>query len=424
MNGVGDSPQTRRSILAQAGFNLDLVPACRVADDYQTDSLMNVTVSAQPLPDGDDGLDTRLSQSFNALFGMPLVIAVAQGRMAEAILSNALVVPGDRVPGSLPFPTMQAHLQRNGAVSVPVAAANAQPDSALFCGDIDVVALERVITQVGQRVPYLLLEACTNAIGGHPLSVENLRAIREVADRHEIPVFLDATRIFSNASLIRQRAPGWQEQSVEAIVLELCALADGLLLSATKEFPCSIGGFLATRNRDVFQRCLDQTLLFGAGLDVSAKRRLVVAMSDAQGLVDGVAERLQRVRKFQALLGTDCQATQPSAAHGVFLNGGGALEAIPGHLHPARAFLNHLYVKYGIRGALNPGASVESGEALIRFAVPIVGKSDNDVETAARCIRAALAEADEFVALEEVSRPVGVSGALMATYRPVESIGS
>ncbi|WP_460133771.1 beta-eliminating lyase-related protein [Pseudomonas sp. S1_E04] len=426
MSAAGAGSATlRRDILAQAGFNLDLVPAGCVVDDYQTDSLMNaVGLSFAPSGDADEHTDLWLSKCLTQLFGMPLAIPVAQGRLAEAMLSNVLAAPGDCVPGSLPFPTAAVHLARNGAVSMPMPSARPEASENSFCGDIDTAALARFLENSGRaRVPCLMLEACTNAIGGHPLSIENLRSVRSVAERYGIPIYLDATRIFSNAYLIQQRNRAEGASSIPAIVLELCALVDGIWLSASKEFPVPIGGVLAVRDRQVFEQCRDQALLFGTGLDVAAKHRLAAVMADVPVLIERVVERARRVERFQALLAPHCEVVTPGCAHAVFLKASAVSGSIAHHRHPHRAFLNHLYVKYGVRGALNPGASQEAGDAVIRFAVPILGKDDHAIESAAASIRAALSEAHEFIALEEVNRPAGFSGALLATYRPVESIG-
>jgi tyrosine phenol-lyase len=426
MSAAGAGSATlRRDILAQAGFNLDLVPAGCVVDDYQTDSLMNaVGLSFAPSGDADEHTDLWLSKCLTQLFGMPLAIPVAQGRLAEAMLSNVLAAPGDCVPGSLPFPTAAVHLARNGAVSMPMPSARPEASENSFCGDIDTAALARFLENSGRaRVPCLMLEACTNAIGGHPLSIENLRSVRSVAERYGIPIYLDATRIFSNAYLIQQRNRAEGASSIPAIVLELCALVDGIWLSASKEFPVPVGGVLAVRDRQVFEQCRDQALLFGTGLDAAAKHQLAAVMADVPVLIERVVERARRVERFQALLAPHCEVVTPGCAHAVFLKASAVSGSIAHHRHPHRAFLNHLYMKYGVRGALNPGASQEAGDAVIRFAVPILGKDDHAIESAAASIRAALSEAHEFIALEEVNRPAGFSGALLATYRPVESIG-
>lgn len=415
-----DTPQARGEALARHGFNLDLMPARLIPEDFQTDSLLHQTVVQPATGDElDDDVDGRLSRAFSDLFGLPFMLPVAQGRLAEAILVSALVSAGDCVASSAPFPTLEAHLQRQGAtVSVVPCAVEGV---GRLAGDLDVMQLEQIIRRAGRsRVPFLLVEACCNATGGQPLSLQNLKAIREVADRHGIPLILDATRIISNACLIREHAGQGHPADAMAVVGQMCGLADGLLMSATKELPTTIGGFLALRDRTLFERCVGQALVFGAGVDKLAKRRMLAALAHPHALVAGVVQRIAQVRRFQALLG-DAEGVI-AGAHGVFLRGTLAFAGLAQCQHPERALLNHLYVQYGIRGAINPGGSAEQGDALIRFALPTGGKSERSITFAAGCIRAALAQADRLVGLEEVHRPAGVSGALLASFRPEGSV--
>ncbi|MBI6952566.1 aminotransferase class I/II-fold pyridoxal phosphate-dependent enzyme [Pseudomonas sp. B21-023] len=415
MTLLADTVEARARVLAQHGFNLDLIPSRLVRDDYQTDSLMHRDYPSVPLlrQDGDGELDERLAAAFQALFGLPQVLALAQGRLAEALLVNALVTAGDCVLGSAPFPTLQAHLQLRGATYCTVSTADA---GGQFRADLDCVALEQAIKRVGrQRIPFLLVEACTNAIGGVPVSLDNLRAVKAVADRYGIPLLLDATRILSNACLIREYSCEWLGHDELSIVQALCALTDGVLLSATKEMPTTIGGFLALRDRTLFERCRDQALIFGTGLDLLSKRRLLAAMHEPHGLVKRVRSRIDQVRRFHGLLplGDEAQV----GAHGVFLMAGALFTA----MH-ARAFLNHLYVGYGVRGSLNPGGSAGPGDALVRFALGVPGKDEHVLDTAAICIREALRETDQHIALEEVHRPAGLAGGMLATYRQAGSV--
>lgn len=409
-----ETAEGRAQVLVRHGFNLDLVPSRLVLDDYQTDSLMHRAYPSFPArQDADRELDEQLSNAFAGLFNLPQVIAVAQGRLAEALLVNALVSPGDCVLGSAPFPTLEAHVRLKGAslCSVPTV-----DGDGVFAADLDSAALECAIRRVGrQRVPFIVLEPCTNAIGGAPMSVENLRAIKAVASRHGIALILDATRIISNACLVREHASGWQGSDELHIVKAMCELADGVLMSATKEMPTTIGGFLALRERALFERCLDQALIFGSGLDLMGKRRLLAALHEPSGLVERVRARIDQVRRLYGLVGAGRGLS--AGAHGLFLHGSAAFAGMAAHLCPARAFLNHLYVSHGVRGALNPGASSEQGDAQVRFAIAVPGKSQRALEAAAAAIRAALAETDQFVGLEEVYRPKGMAGGLLATYR-------
>jgi tyrosine phenol-lyase len=41
--------------------------------------------------------------------------------------------------------------------------------------------------------------------GGQPISMKNIKKLREIADYYKIPIVFDATRIAENAYFIKQR---------------------------------------------------------------------------------------------------------------------------------------------------------------------------------------------------------------------------
>jgi hypothetical protein len=57
---------------------------------------------------------------------------------------------------------------------------------------MDVAALEALLAPRADDVPVVFVTITNNSGGGQPVSLENLRAVREVCDRHGKPLFLDA----------------------------------------------------------------------------------------------------------------------------------------------------------------------------------------------------------------------------------------
>lgn len=418
----------RMRVLELAGHNLDVISSENIALDFQSDSLMH-----KSFPSADCRAELHQKQLhsnigveelFSRYFGFPYVIAVSQGRLAEAILSHTMLRNGHYVPGSPLFPTTRVHQERNGATPVEVVSAESLDVASLhpFKGNIDIAALEQVIeTRHPRWIPYICIEPCNNAVGGHPISLENMRAVADLARHYSIPVYLDACRIIDNAYLIQDREEKYRNTSVDEIIREFCSYADGCTMSATKDFPTSTGGFLATRQVEVFHHCVDQLALLGSGLSYAAKENLACSINNMEDVCAKVRKRINLVKKLHDMLGKHCLLTQPAGGHGVFIDASSKNLGIPQQHHPEQAFLYRLFRDYGIRGSVNPSfpAQIAKNIRLVRFALPIVGLTVEAIEKAADDISAVLAAKDSIQGLEIVKQYSGATGFLRSQYRLV-----
>lgn len=423
-----DARIRRLAALEGAGYNLDLVSAELVARDFQTDSLMHGEFPRPRIDSAlhltEENLDQQIQACFRNYFGFAHVVAVSQGRLAEAILARALVRSGHVIPGSALFPTTRIHQEQSGATAVEVMIGQAHDSASThpFKGNLDPQLLELVILAHGaEKIPYICVEPCNNAVGGHPVSMDNMRELRAVADRYAIPIMLDATRIVENALLIQEREAAHQDDTVWDIVRQFCGYADGCTMSATKDFPTPAGGFLAMRDPAVFMRCIDDFILFGSGLSNLDKAILLQAMRDPDAVLVQVKERMQSVRRLHQAIGSRYRLSQPVGGHALFIDASDLNCGLPPQLHPHKAFLNHLYVQHGIRGAVNPQSLAQRAADvhLLRFAVPLFGKGAAAIDAVAGAILASLDAAADLRGLHKVGEPAGLTGALRAQYLPV-----
>ncbi|MBA3435857.1 MAG: tryptophanase, partial [Chloroflexi bacterium] len=192
----------RERSLAEAGYNLFELHADDVIVDLLTDSGTGAMSRDQwaGIQRGDESYAGspswfRFRDAVQALFPFKHIIPTHQGRAAEKIIFSVVAGPGKLVPNNAHFDTTRANVEATGAEAVDLSPAHAPGEILPFKGDMDVAALERFIAEHGrQAIPIVFMTVTNNSLGGQPVSMANLRAVREVCDRHALPLFLDACR--------------------------------------------------------------------------------------------------------------------------------------------------------------------------------------------------------------------------------------
>jgi tryptophanase len=382
----------RERSLAEAGYNLFELHADDVIVDLLTDSGTGAMSRDQwaGIQRGDESYAGspswfRFRDAVRVLFPFKHIIPTHQGRAAEKILFSVVAGPGKLVPNNAHFDTTRANVEATGAEAVDLSPAHAPGEILPFKGDMDVAALERFITRHGREaIPVVFMTVTNNSLGGQPVSMANLRAVRDVCDRHALPLFLDACRFAENAWFIREREAGYETTAIPDIVREMASLADGMTMSAKKDGLANIGGWLAVDDDDIAERCRDMLILtegfptYGglAGRDLEAI---------AQGLSEVVEEDYLRYRiRSTAYLGEALGAAgvpviQPIGGHAVYIDARAMLPHIPPLEYPGQALAAALYEEGGIRGceigtvmfgARPDGTEVAGPMDLVRLAIP------------------------------------------------------
>jgi tryptophanase len=358
------TPEYRSRKIREAGFNLFALHSDDVLIDLLTDSGTGAMSSDQwaGIQQGDESYAGspsyyRFLASVQDLFPFKHVIPTHQGRAAEKILFTAIARPGKIVPNNTHFDTTRANVEFTGAEAVDLLCAEGlnpgEPHP--FKGNMDVGRLDALLEASAADIPVVFVTVTNNSGGGQPVSLENLRAVREVCMRHGVPLFLDACRFAENAWFIREREPGQQDRNVRDIVREMASLADGMTMSAKKDGLSNIGGWLAMNDDDLAARCRNLLILtegfptYGglAGRDLEAI---------AQGLREVVHHDYLRYRTRstaylgEALTRAGIPIVQPTGGHAVYIDARALLHHIPPLHYPGQALAVALYEAGGVRG--------------------------------------------------------------------------
>ncbi|MBL8718676.1 MAG: tryptophanase [Myxococcales bacterium] len=384
----------REASLERAGYNLFSLPSRDVMIDLLTDSGTGAMSAEQwaAIQRGDESYAgspsfVRFEAAVRELFPFPHVIPTHQGRAAEKILFAVIGGPGKVFPNNTHFDTTRANIEFTGAEAIDVVIPEGRQPSLEhpFKGNVDLAALEALIVARGkENIPAVFVTITNNSGGGQPVSLENLRGVRAVCDRHGLPLYLDACRFAENAWLVREREPACAHMTVKEIVRAMAALADGMTMSAKKDGLANIGGWLAVRDDELARRCRNVLILtegfptYGglAGRDLEAI---------AQGLEEVVDHDYLRYRiRSTAYLGdalrkADVPIVLPTGGHAVYIDARAMLPHIPLLEYPGQALAIELYREGGVRGCeigtvmfgrKPDGTEVPAAMDLVRLAIP------------------------------------------------------
>ncbi len=385
--------EERELRLREAGYNVFLLRAEDVLIDLLTDSGTGAMSSAQwgALMQGDESYAGsrsfyRFRDVVSDLTGFKHIIPTHQGRAAERILFHTILKPGDIVPNNNHFDTTRANIEVEDAEALDLVIAEGRIPSRVhpFKGNVDLEALDQLLTERGDRVPLVMVTVTNNSGGGQPVSLENLRGVRALCDKFHKPLFLDACRFAENAWFIKTREEGQSHRLPKDIAKEMFSLADGCTMSAKKDGLANIGGFLAM-NDDRWAENARNLLILTEGFPTYGGLAGYDLEAIARGLEEVVEEPYLHYRiRSTAYLGEKIAAAgvpiiQPPGGHAIYIDARALLPHIPALQYPGIALVNALYLEGGIRGVeigtvmfgRHPdGTETPAAMDLVRLAIP------------------------------------------------------
>jgi tryptophanase len=387
--------EERIEILKTAGYNTFLIHAEDVLIDLLTDSGTSAMSSDQwsGIMRGDESYAGaksffRFEDAVKKITGDKFIIPAHQGRAAEKIIFSILGGTGKYFVSNTFFDTTRANIEFSGAEAVDlICEIGRHPEQrAPFKGNMNVEALETFIRKTGkENIPLIVLTITNNSGGGQPVSMQNIRDVKEVCKKNNIPLFLDACRFAENAYFIKLREKGYENKSVLEISQEMFSYADGSTMSAKKDALVNIGGWLSLNDEELAMRCRNLLIVtegfptYGglAGRDLEAI---------AQGLDEVVDEHyLQyRIRSTEYLgekmLNAGIPIIEPPGGHAIYIDAKRFLPNIPADQYPGHSIVCEIFLEGGIRaceiGSVMFGKYDKNGKLipammeLVRLAIP------------------------------------------------------
>jgi tryptophanase len=412
--------QEREQWLKEARCNLFQLRSDQVFIDLLTDSGTGAMSDRQwsEMMLGDEsyaGASSyyKMKEAILEITGFEYFLPTHQGRAAENVLFSALINTGDIVPGNSHFDTTKGHIEFRKAKAIDCTIDEAFDTTCIhpFKGNVDLVKLEKVLSEHASKVPFIIMTLTNNSAGGQPVSVENLRQVRQLADRYNKPVLFDSARFAENAYFVKLREPEFGDLTIRQIAREMFSHADMMTMSAKKDAIVNMGGFIGMRDPELFRRCSVFNIMFEgyitygglSGRDMNAL---------ARGLYDGtdfdyLDTRIRQVAYLgQRLTDFGIPLQLPIGGHAVFIDAHRFLPHIPKEQFPAQTLALQLYLESGVRGveigALLADRDPETREnrypalEMVRLAIPRRVYTNNHMDVAAIALRNVFERRDQI----------------------------
>ncbi len=433
--------EQRVDCLKAAHYNLFAIPSQDVMIDLLTDSGTGAMSSEQwaGVMRGDESYAGapswfRFRDVMVDITGIEHILPTHQGRASERLLVEVMIGSagdgkGKLVPNNAHFDTTRANIEHSGCATIDLLTADGQNPAtdSPFKGNMDLDALEKLLSERGDDVPFVMVTVTCNSIGGQPVSLENLRGVRALCDRFDKLFFLDACRFAENAWFIKQREPGQGDRPVEDIAREMFDLCDGATISSKKDGMVNIGGVLLFRDRKLFDKTSNLLILTEGYMTYGG-----LAGRDLEAMAVGFREVLRedylryRIRSTEylgeKLLEAGIGIVRPAGGHAIYIDAAAFCPHIPKEQFPGQALACALYEAGGIRSC--EIGSVMMGEhahmELVRLAIPRRTYTQSHIDYVIEIIMEVKEQASSLVGYRITEEPAALRH-FTAKFEPIDS---
>ncbi|MBV6400353.1 MAG: Tyrosine phenol-lyase [Anaerolineales bacterium] len=422
--------EEREQALFEAGFNTFLLKSKDVYIDLLTDSGTGAMSDRQwaGMMLGDEAYAGsrnfyHLEEAIQKYYGYKYIVPTHQGRGAEHLISQTVIKKGQIVPGNMYFTTTRLHQELAGGVFYDVIIDEAHDPVNLnpFKGNIDLTKVQALIDKHGaDNIAYISVAGTVNMAGGQPVSMENIKALRALCNKHGIKVYLDATRMLENAYFIQQREEGYANKTIAQILKEFCSYTDAAWMSAKKDNLVNIGGWLAINDYEIFEELRNLVVVYEglhtyggqAGRDMEA---LAIGIEESVN-DDHIRTRIGQVLYLGELLTEwNIPIVQPIGGHAIFLDAKAFYPHLKQIEFPSQTLAAELYLDSGIRsmerGIASAGRDPKTGDhyypklELTRLTIPRRVYTQAHMDVVAESVKAVYDQRESTRGLKMVYEP-------------------
>ncbi len=413
--------EEREQWIKEARYNLFNLKSEQVFIDLLTDSGTGAMSDKQwsELMLGDEsyaGASSyyKLKDTIREITGFEYFLPTHQGRAAENVLFSSLVKEGDVVPGNSHFDTTKGHIEFRKAKAIDCTIDEAFDTQLIhpFKGNLDLNKLEKVFKAYPkEKIPFVIVTVTCNSSGGQPVSLQNMKEVKALAEHYDIPVIYDSARFAENAYFIKEREEEYNDKTVKEIVREMFSYADAMTMSSKKDAIVNMGGFIATRHEEWFRNASVYNIMFEGFVTyggMSGRDMNALAAGLREGTeYDYLNTRISQVAYLgQKLSEYGVPVQKPFGGHAIFVDAKRFLPNLPKEQYIAQTLAIELYLEAGVRGVeigtLLADRDPETREnrypdlELLRLAIPRRTYTNNHMDVVAAALKNVFERRDEI----------------------------
>ncbi len=397
--------------IKEARYNLFKLKSEQVFIDLLTDSGTGAMSDVQwsELMLGDEsyaGASSyfKMKKAIKDILGFDYFLPTHQGRAAENVLFSTIIKEGDFLPGNSHFDTTKGHIEFRKAHAIDCTIDEAFDTNIPhpFKGNIDLNKLEEVLkNNPKEKIPGIIITVTCNSSGGQPVSIQNLKEVKALAEKYGVLTIFDSARFAENAYFIKLREKGYENKTIKEIVREMFSYADIMTMSSKKDAIVNMGGFIGLKNEELFKKASMYNIMFEgyityggmSGRDMNAL---------ARGLWEGtefeyLETRIKQVEYLgNKLIEAGIPIQLPIGGHAIFIDATRFLPQLPKEEYVAQTLAMELYIEGGVRGVeigtlladRDPDTRENRYPALelLRLAIPRRVYTNNHMDYVAACL--------------------------------------